>query len=107
MLTNKDSQDDNEKTDSNFIKFFQNTCSCLIHYFFGGKIMKEKKEISNWGGSREGSGRKKGSETGRKKEFLSTSISGAPEEIAKLKEKALLSGKSVSRYVLDWVLSQN
>ena len=69
--------------------------------------MKEKNENSNWGGSREGSGRKKGSGTGRKKEFLSTSISGTPEEIAILKEKAILAGKSVSRYVLDWVLSQN
>lgn len=38
MLTNKDSQYDNEKTDSNFIKYFQNTCSCIIHCFFGGKI---------------------------------------------------------------------
>lgn len=55
---------------------------------------------------REGAGRKKGSGTGRKKIFQSTSVSGTPEEIAVLKEKAQLAGKSVSRYVLDWVLSQ-
>ena len=39
------------------------------------------------------------------KVFVNTTISGSPEEIAKLKEKAKAAGKTVSRYVLDWVLS--
>ena len=50
-----------------------------------------------------GGGRKK---TGRIKLFQTTSVSGTPEEIALLKAKAEEAGKSISRYVLDWVLSQ-
>lgn len=63
-------------------------------------------EHPKWGGAREGAGRKRGSGTGRKKEFQSTSVSGTPQEIAVLKAAAAKAGKSVSRYVLDWVLSQ-
>jgi hypothetical protein len=40
-----------------------------------------------------------------KKVFVSTSVSGTPEEIATLKRAALSAGKSVSRYVLDLVIS--
>lgn len=54
-----------------------------------------------WGGARPGSGRKK---TGRLKEFVTTSVSGTPEEIARLKEKAKSAGKTVSRFVLDSLL---
>lgn len=43
---------------------------------------------------------------GRKTIFQSSSVSGSPEEIALLKTQAEKAGKSVSRYVLDWVLSQ-
>ena len=43
---------------------------------------------------------------GRKTIFQSSSVSGSPVEIALLKAQAEKAGKSVSRYVLDWVLSQ-
>lgn len=71
--------------------------------------MAEEKTKS-WGGARKGSGRKKGSpgipgagrkKTGRLKEFVTTSVSGSPAEIAALKALAEEAGKSVSRYVLD------
>lgn len=62
-------------------------------------INKEHKR----GGAREGSGRKA---TGRLTIFANTTISGSPEEIALLKEQAKAENKSVSRYVLDWVLSK-
>ncbi len=52
------------------------------------------------GGARPGAGRKP---TGRLKLFVSTTISGSPEEIARLKELAKREGKSVSRFVLDWI----
>lgn len=58
--------------------------------------MTEKK--AGRGGARPGAGRKK---TGRLKQFVTTSVSGTPEEIARLKAKAAAAGKSVSRYVLD------
>lgn len=38
---------------------------------------------------------------GRKKIFVSTTISGSAEEIAALKANAKKAGKSVSRFVLD------
>ena len=50
-----------------------------------------------------GGGRKK---LENKKVFISTTISGSAEEIALLKQKASEAEKSVSRYVLDWVVSQ-
>lgn len=50
-----------------------------------------------------GGGRKK---TGRIKQFQTTSVSGTPEEIALLKSKAESAGKSISRYVLDLIMSQ-
>ncbi len=62
-------------------------------------INKEHKR----GGAREGSGRKP---TGRIKIFSTTTISGTDEEIKLLKEQAKAAGKSVSRYVLDWVLDR-
>lgn len=63
------------------------------------------------GGKRVGAGRPKGSpnkgtELGRKTIFQSTSVSGKPEEIAHLKALAEKHGKTVSRLVLDWALSQ-
>lgn len=53
---------------------------------------------AKWGGSRPGSGRKK---TGAGAVFVSTTISGPPEEIQRLKDNAAAAGQSVSRYVLD------
>ncbi len=50
------------------------------------------------GGAREGAGRKA---TGRQKLFVSTTISGTPEEIEALKRAAKEAGKSVSRFILD------
>ena len=50
-----------------------------------------------------GGGRPK---TANPKVFVNTTISGSPEEIAILKEQAKNAGKTVSRYVLDWVLSK-
>ena len=38
---------------------------------------------------------------GKKKVFQSTTISGTPEEIARLKKIADDNGKSVSRFILD------
>lgn len=57
---------------------------------------------SKWGGSRSGSGRKK---TGAV--FVSTTISGSPEEIQKLKDKAKQAGLSVSRFVLDRLVGED
>ena len=58
-----------------------------------------------WGGARPGAGRKKGSVKegahGRKKIFQTASISGPPEEIARLKANAQAAGQSVSRYVIS------
>lgn len=42
---------------------------------------------------------------GRKTIFANTTISGTPEEIALLKEKAKQAGKTVSRYVMDLALN--
>jgi len=49
-----------------------------------------------------GGGRKKKE---NKKIFVSTTISGSVEEIELLKKTAKDNGKSVSRFVLDWILS--
>ena len=62
-------------------------------------INKEHKR----GGARKGAGRKP---TGRIKIFSTTTISGTEEEIKLLKEQAKTENKSVSRYVLDWVLTK-
>lgn len=56
--------------------------------------MEERKETR--GGARPGSGRKK---TGAI--YVTTAISGSPEEIQRLKDNAAAAGQSVSRYVLD------
>lgn len=53
---------------------------------------------NGWGGHRPGSGRKK---NGAGAVFVSTTISGSPEEIRRLKDNAAAAGQSVSRYVLD------
>lgn len=55
------------------------------------------------GGFREGSGRKP---TGRLKQFANTTISGTPEEIELLKTKAKEAGKSVSRFIIEKILSE-
>lgn len=57
---------------------------------------------SKWGGARPGSGRKK---TGAV--FVNTTISGSPEEIQKLKDKAKQAGLSVSRFVLDRLVGED
>lgn len=57
---------------------------------------------SKWGGNRPGSGRKK---TGAV--FVNTTISGSPEEIQKLKDKAKQAGLSVSRFVLDRLVGED
>lgn len=62
-------------------------------------VSEEKPKYSGYG--YHGGGRKK---TGRLKEFVTTSVSGTPEEIALLKEKAKEAGKTVSRFVLDSLL---
>lgn len=50
-----------------------------------------------------GGGRKP---TGRLKTFVNTTISGTPEEIAKIKRLANENGKSVSRFLIDLALEQ-
>ena len=55
-----------------------------------------EKKTETRGGSRPGSGRKK---TGAI--YVTTAISGSPEEIRRLKDNAAAAGQSVSRYVLD------
>lgn len=55
-----------------------------------------EKKTETRGGSRPGSGRKK---TGAI--YVTTAISGSPEEIQRLKDNAASAGQSVSRYVLD------
>lgn len=62
---------------------------------------KEKTEKKYSGYGYHGGGRKP---TGRLKIFASTTISGMPEEIARLKELAKQNGKSTSRFVLDTLL---
>ncbi len=42
---------------------------------------------------------------GRKTLFANTTISGTPEEIQKIKELAKNANKTVSRYVIDMILS--
>lgn len=67
------------------------------------KNMEQKQ--NGWGGARPGAGRKKGSvkegSTGRKKIFRTVSISGTPEEIAKLKANAAAAYQTVSRFVIS------
>lgn len=55
-----------------------------------------EKKTETRGGFRPGSGRKK---TGAI--YVTTAISGSPEEIQRLKDNAAAAGQSVSRYVLD------
>lgn len=45
----------------------------------------------------------KGTELGRKTIFSTTTISGSPEEIERLKQLAKENNKSVSRFVLDMI----
>lgn len=45
----------------------------------------------------------KGTELGRKTIFSTTTISGSPEEITKLKQLAKENNKSISRFVLDMI----
>ena len=62
--------------------------------------MAEEKKYIGYG--YHGGGRKPLPE-GEKKVFQSTTISGTPEEIEKLKKIAKSKGKSVSRYILDTI----
>ena len=66
----------------------------------GNDMSNEEKKR---GGFREGSGRKP---TGRLKQFANTTISGTPEEIELLKSKAKEAGKTVSRFVIEKILSE-
>lgn len=60
----------------------------------------------NHGGGRpKGSLNKKTIETGRKV-FVSSSVSGTPEEIQALKDLAKKNGKTFSRYVIETLLNQ-
>lgn len=73
------------------------------------KKQADKEYSANWGGKRAGQGRPKGSpnkgtELGRKTIFASVTISGSPEEVAKIKELAKESGKSVSRFIIESIL---
>ena len=63
------------------------------------------------GGYREGAGRPKGSpnkgtELGRKTVFKSITISGSPEEVERIRQLAESSGKSVSRFIIERILSE-
>lgn len=58
------------------------------------------------GGARAGAGRPKGSKNrihaeGRKTLFKSITVSGYPDEIAKIQKAAAEKGMSVSRYIID------
>ena len=73
--------------------------------------MAANAEHPTWGGKRAGQGRpkgaaNKGTELGRKTLFASTTISGAPEEIAAIKALAAQSGKSTSRYIIETLLQK-
>lgn len=46
----------------------------------------------------------KGTELGRKTIFKTTTISGSPEEIDRLKQLAEASGKSFSRFIIETLL---
>lgn len=61
--------------------------------------MEEETKYKGYG--YHGDGRKKSE---NKKVFANTTISGTPEEIAKLKDLAKQANKTVSRYVLDNLL---
>lgn len=55
------------------------------------------------GGKREGAGRKP---TPEKKKYVTVSISGAPEQIAKLKELAKDDEVTLSKYIINRLLEQ-
>lgn len=55
---------------------------------------------SNRGGRREGAGRKN---TGRIKIYQNLTISGTPDDIALIKEKAKSANKSIASYVIGLV----
>lgn len=61
--------------------------------------MEEETKYKGYG--YHGGGRKK---VENKKVFVNTTISGTPEEIAKLKELAKQANKTVSKYVLENLL---
>ncbi|MEL5718741.1 plasmid mobilization protein [Treponema pedis] len=54
------------------------------------------------GGARENGGRKKLPPEQRKKKM---SISGSKEELEEIKTKAQLSGKNISRFIIDTILN--
>lgn len=62
--------------------------------------MPEQKKYTGRGGYH-GGGRKTLDPTGKRKEFKTVSISGTPEEMEALKQKAKAAGQTVSRFVLD------
>ena len=77
----------------------------------GTKKQEDKEYSENWGGKRAGQGRPKGSpnkntELGRKTIFQTVSVSGKPEEIEALKKLAAESGKSLSRFVIEFILDK-
>lgn len=60
--------------------------------------------MGNRGGARPGAGRPKGTVKEARKIYKVLSISGAPEEIDKIKDLASESDKSISRFVIEKVL---
>ena len=86
---------------------FYHPVLCVPDFAAPGDFMSGEK---TWGGKRAGAGRPKGSlnkkpAAGRKTVFASTTISGSPEEIAAVKEKAAAAGKSVSRFLIELALN--
>lgn len=59
------------------------------------------------GGGRPKGSPNKGTELGRKTIFKSVTISGSPEEVDKIKQLAESSGKSISRFIIEKILSDN
>lgn len=55
-------------------------------------------------GGYHGGGRKKKAES-EKKVFVTSSISGSPEEMTALKQKAKENGKTLSRFVIETILN--
>lgn len=79
----------------------------LSEYFFifvGKKMETEPQNPKYVGYGYHGGGRKKKE---NKKVFVSTTISGSAEEIELLKRTAKENKKSVSRLVLDWIISMH
>lgn len=106
-MENENIEKDNKKmtrTDWLLIAVLAVSIADFITRFIKGQLMPR-------GGYRQGGGRPKGSpnkgtELGRKTIFKSVTISGSPEEVEKIKQLAEASGKSVSRFIIERILSE-